>query len=260
MTGEAGRSMLRLRVIYDAHEVAFRKQEAAMAAEGNAIRCVRGCDACCRLMVTCSIPEALVMVHRMRLDGTLRAFIRAAPWSAVEEDLHRDGMTTLEWMTLEHPCVHLDTDAHECRVYEARPAACRGWAVVSDPALCAIPDSPVASPDRRPERDEVLLAAMALADDLQIPNVMLPLALAMKWACIIQADGTPALRRAIEGTAFANDHAITFYWAGMEFPDGRTFEEDADGWRCRVCATVTPADDGPPRCASCGMPHRTGAA
>lgn len=259
MAGEAGRAMMRLQVIYNEHEPRFRAQEAGMAAEGRPVRCASGCDDCCYLLVTCTIPEALAMVHRMRLDGTIKEFIRARPWERDEEDLHRDGMTNLEWMRMRRPCLHLDTATRTCRVYDARPAVCRQYAVVTDPALCAIPNSDIATPDRRQEREEVFVASMAIAADLKLPVAMLPLPVAMKWACIVYLDGAGALAAALRRTAFASGLAATFYWASLDTPDGRTFEYDGDGWRCRVCGDVTPDDGGPPRCASCGMPHRTGA-
>lgn len=109
-------------------------------------RCERGCNACCRLFVSVSYPEAATIVTQFP-DAVKRAHqaleaerdaVRALQKSLGISDMldgksHRDMAGA--WWALQRPCSFL-VDG-ECSIYAARPLTCRNYHVRTDPALCS---------------------------------------------------------------------------------------------------------------------------
>jgi Fe-S-cluster containining protein len=99
------------------------------SADSGAIQCRKGCDRCCRLPVEIWPQEAALLAAAARDAG-------------IELDrarLERQSRHTIEsWLrqpAADRTCVFLGDDG-ACRVYAARPNACRKLLVTSDPALC----------------------------------------------------------------------------------------------------------------------------
>jgi Fe-S-cluster containining protein len=108
---------------------AVLERDRARSADSGAIRCRKGCDLCCRLPVEIWPQEAALLVNAARDAG-------------IELDrarLERQSRHTVEsWLqqpAADRTCVFLGEDG-ACRVYAARPNACRKLLVTSDPALC----------------------------------------------------------------------------------------------------------------------------
>jgi Fe-S-cluster containining protein len=111
--------------------------------------CTRGCSACCRQFVSCTLPEATAILARYadvvdelrpRLREEVDAFLSVVASAGITEETVpgttvRDVLAGLWWQ--EHRACAFLSEAGDCRIYEARPAACRTYLVKSDPALCA---------------------------------------------------------------------------------------------------------------------------
>jgi Fe-S-cluster containining protein len=97
--------------------------------ESAGIRCGRGCSHCCRNPVEIWPQEAALLVEAARAAG-----IGLDP--ARLERQARHGID--DWQRqprADTACIFLGEDG-ACRVYEARPSACRKLLVTTDPALC----------------------------------------------------------------------------------------------------------------------------
>jgi len=102
------------------------------------ITCSEGCAHCCKQLVMCTLPEALLAVDSLRQDvwrwndlkSRLDEQVRwlMSPFSSVER-----------WFLTQRPCVFLRND--RCEVYENRPIMCRIQLVVSNPEECRPPIS-----------------------------------------------------------------------------------------------------------------------
>lgn len=126
--------------------------------------CVKGCAGCCRMLLTVSLEEtvaiAAIYPHKLRAKRkqlTAQSEKLKVLYTRVfgegpdvditnEQDLaayteKNDALCALWWAENE-PCVFLKED-NSCAVYDARPTACRGYYVVSDPELCFLPNSKV---------------------------------------------------------------------------------------------------------------------
>lgn len=111
--------------------------------------CTRGCAACCNQFVGCTLPEATAILARFgrlvdelapRLREERDAFISVAQEAGISAEAVpgttvRDVLAVL-WWEKRRPCVFLGEN-NDCRIYDARPAACRTYLVKSDPSLCA---------------------------------------------------------------------------------------------------------------------------
>src|SRR5262245_38625010 len=121
----------------------LRAFDARIAARVEAVRavrpdwpCRRGCDACCRSLAR---PLEMTAVEWARVDAAVSALDPAARATVAERVAAvRDGPTV---------CPYLDEIRGECRIYEARPLACRtyGFFVARDGAEhCSIIEEDVA--------------------------------------------------------------------------------------------------------------------
>jgi Fe-S-cluster containining protein len=97
--------------------------------ESAAIRCGRGCSACCRNPVEIWPQEAALLAQAARAAGIELDRAR------LERQARQSAASWHEQSEADRACVFLGADG-ACRVYDARPNACRKLLVVSDPALC----------------------------------------------------------------------------------------------------------------------------
>lgn len=128
------------------------------------ITCTRGCAHCCYQAIFCTAPEAALIYkeHRALVEGMLPALTaQAEAIEALAVHLERPEEITrgaevmakicVPWWERHEACVFLDTATNDCRIYSARPVACRAYAVISDPVHCASADPcevTIVSPDR----------------------------------------------------------------------------------------------------------------
>lgn len=106
--------------------------------------CTRGCNHCCRMLVRSSLAEgALLAAHLLQSTAWLSEIRELRLKLAEESDFIRSlpsGQKSVKYFEARKPCLFLDLQTGDCRIYSIRPAACRTYFVVSDPSLC--------SPDR----------------------------------------------------------------------------------------------------------------
>lgn len=164
------------------------------------VSCVKGCAACCRMLVPLSIPEALALREwvnsleseerqriRSRVDQTKAVLTsrglwqQLAAWCESIEPPNDEQAEALnrEYYSLQIACPFLE---HECcSIYEQRPAACRELLVSSPPELCAdVIKNPI-EPISVPVRMSTVLGL--LWQELTVtPATLIPLPLALDWA------------------------------------------------------------------------------
>lgn len=96
---------------------------------GHNVKCSRGCASCCKLHVSITREEAVLLLiavaqKRLRID-----------WAKLERQSAHRLATWKDQTGADRRCVFLN-DREECSVYEHRPAACRKYLVTSDPKNC----------------------------------------------------------------------------------------------------------------------------
>ncbi len=95
--------------------------------------CKAGCTHCCHILTSIGLAEGVALAERV-LDmglGSMLPKLRSAALAVCE-----DGITPFSYMDKKLPCVFLDGGL--CSVYQQRPAVCRFYYVMSDPALCSL--------------------------------------------------------------------------------------------------------------------------
>ncbi len=125
------------RIAVTAHWIvdARMKDLLATTENGRAVKCAKGCAACCHLHVGISPLEAELLCQVAEAEGIeidLARLARQAP---------KDDETWHELAPEDRACVFLGPD-RTCRVYEHRPGACRKYTVRSDPDLCDMSKHP----------------------------------------------------------------------------------------------------------------------
>jgi hypothetical protein len=105
------------------------KRDRERSAESAGIQCHRGCSHCCHGPVEIWPHEAALLVEAAREAGVELDEAR------LERQGHQTVATWRQQPAADTACVFLDGGG-TCRVYAARPNACRKLLVTSDPALC----------------------------------------------------------------------------------------------------------------------------
>ena len=124
----------------------YREADAAIAlqAKRNSAHlkqhpsCTKGCDACCHLLVSITLAEALYIVaactaYPKRREG-LRRVIREC--ERQRNLLSQDHIDHTTWFDLHEPCPFLVD--RKCSIYNERPVSCRAYVSYDDPKLCSI--------------------------------------------------------------------------------------------------------------------------
>lgn len=100
--------------------------------------CTKGCTWCCYQVVAVNLAEGVVLA---------REIMKRSDWKRIAKDMAVRAKQTPadvsreDYMYRKLPCPLLDTEEKTCRVYDVRPAACRFYYVITDPAYCS-PDDP----------------------------------------------------------------------------------------------------------------------
>jgi Fe-S-cluster containining protein len=135
-----------VRAVYEDFDVSVRDiVRRARAEEFVTVPCKTGCDACCYDIALATSFEADVVVdHVRRLPQTEQVAIRRAAkdWLAAmrraDIDLFEISPDVAGYARAHAACPLLNTQTHECRVYDSRPLACRGHFLANaNPSLCA---------------------------------------------------------------------------------------------------------------------------
>lgn len=96
---------------------------------GRKVQCARGCAHCCKLNVSITHEEAVLLLIAAEQKHV------AIDWAKVERQSPHRLATWKDQDPADRRCVFLN-GREECSVYEHRPAACRKYLVTSDPKNC----------------------------------------------------------------------------------------------------------------------------
>lgn len=94
------------------------------------IQCRKGCAHCCKIKVECSLLEAEYIYEYCKEEG-ITFDVERLKEQAKLDDVNEYTVSPFR------NCVFLGED-NACKIYEARPIACRNYLVVSDPAHCDV--------------------------------------------------------------------------------------------------------------------------
>ncbi len=96
-------------------------------------QCKKGCNACCHLRVSSSVPEVAALHYWMRKN--LSESQRAEIYCAIRECGYtsKQLLKTMPWIEKQKKCVFLQNE--NCAIYKFRPLACRGMNSL-DSKLC----------------------------------------------------------------------------------------------------------------------------
>lgn len=157
------------REVHGVMDSVLERDRSSSAASGD-IRCRRGCDHCCRGPVEIWPHEAALLVEAVRAAGMELDKARLERQSQYTPDNWRAQPLA------DRACVFLGDDG-ACRVYAARPNACRKLLVVSDPALCDADRHPPESVGRwfSWEAEMMEVAALEVFGGTLMPRLLLPL-------------------------------------------------------------------------------------
>jgi Fe-S-cluster containining protein len=99
--------------------------------------CHRGCDACCRIHATVSVPELVLLVQAIReqMSEPQQQVLRARVADRAQAIW---GHSSARRMVARIPCGLLEDDG-TCLAYEIRPGVCRSENSLEDPQRCGPP-------------------------------------------------------------------------------------------------------------------------
>lgn len=118
------------RALHLLYEMVRKKADEQDPIGTKMVSCRAGCNACCRIRVTVTKPEAQLLARRVAEGVTVdRALLERQ--AKAYEDLESWRELSME----DRMCVFMGEDAM-CRVYEDRPLMCRNYRVTSDPKNC----------------------------------------------------------------------------------------------------------------------------
>jgi Fe-S-cluster containining protein len=162
-------------------------------AEKFCASCTPGCAHCCYLLTSISLVEALLLVGHASRVPDIGARVQQAMTPLMDRKL-----TRLSYMQGHHRCVFL-TDDNRCGAYTSRPAACRYYYVVNDPADCAGPsDIVMIFVDLRPLQIGLLAHVIDLAASVGLPETQVPLPVGLWWALKLVNEGRAAFDEAVK--------------------------------------------------------------
>ncbi len=128
--------ILRLHKRVDAHH--------AKGHDLGRVSCTRGCSACCKQIVVAELSEAEYILERNPAAVT-RAAAKLLEQARIAAQLPGDldgeegtAAAADAYWQLDMPCAFLEDGL--CSIYEDRPIPCRTHFVLSDPALCGMPE------------------------------------------------------------------------------------------------------------------------
>jgi len=154
--------------------------------------CKKGCSSCCYQLVMTTIPEAMVVISHVMTNyhaaGQFVPQYNERGTRQVQQALELMAESSQEvratkWWNLQHPCICLTKDG-TCATYEARPPACRAYAVISEPEKCKEKDSKVLCCDVIPFEAMAFEVSNKVATEMRITNVLMPFPMALKWAVL----------------------------------------------------------------------------
>lgn len=205
-----------LAIIYD---VADRSMEHVVK-EGKRLNrpivCTKGCHACCNLLPTAMLAEALEMVLELKRNCPAERIVEiyAKLLHQTRWLLRRDARVN-DWWELQDPCAALHDGL--CSVYEKRPVMCRIYAVLTDPKSCEGPATgQVLRVNTGKIRDFAWESGSLVHAEYEVPNLFGPLPFLLLCAFNIHVRGIERFLAGIEGSVFADSKRNLVFWLRLE--------------------------------------------
>jgi len=181
----------------DLHEEASAAVAAGIEAAEEKCECSAGCTACCRGVISVSVPEAIYIFHAFAQDK-FRAARLPKIWERITDQvalLHK-GMSVADLLEKGVECVFLHDGG--CLVYNWRPVLCRARTSFDDPAKCAITDSEIYQLDVTPIAEKLHKVTGEIGRELRLSTAAMPLPIAFSFARSAFDEGLYALRDSLK--------------------------------------------------------------
>lgn len=157
------------------------------------VQCRTGCNHCCNLVVSTSLPEAMHMVVAI---GEARMLAMIPAWIVDAKFLAR--ATEQEVQNYWRPCSMLSTEGL-CSIYDQRPFSCRSHVSFSDPEQCSEPHLEHA----RLAGAHMLCAHYTLQlGNIGLPNAMAPMSYSLLAAALVEREGEGIIEKLRNTSAF----------------------------------------------------------
>jgi Fe-S-cluster containining protein len=169
---------------------------------GEDLSCAIGCAACCRHVISLSVPEAINLMGEFGKDHFRMKSFKAivTPKIAKQMILLQKGKTLDDLREQGGECVFLRDDG-SCLVHQWRPCICRVRTSFDDPHKCAFPTEEI----RRLDVDTIAArfsdVERRVGKDLRLPIVAMPLPIALTFARAAFTDGLYELRNSLKRLA-----------------------------------------------------------
>lgn len=170
---------------------------------GAEVQCREGCSACCYILATVTLPEAIHLVATLRDQG-----------HEFDSDSVRDqfesvidpSMDLTRWHHAQHPCIALDGD--RCAAYGARPQTCRAHYVISPRSQCSPPTQGYMGIDSRGFMDVGMPPLIQAAQQAGIPLAYAPLPFLVPIAIAAVDQGLDVATEKLRAMGMDSDEAM----------------------------------------------------
>lgn len=188
--------------------------------------CKVGCNNCCMLFATCTLPEGILIAETLLQKPDWRAMVPKLREAALKFCF--DGVRTDTYLDKKIQCVFLSEGL--CSIYEMRPSVCRFYYSVVDPANCDPDDHhrKVATIDASDIRDRLNIFAGIVANKLHTSDLVAPIPVMVLYCMymlvkhkLARKDDAEALRtldKAMEGVPTPSRY-IERYPSVLEDPE-----------------------------------------
>lgn len=212
------RGVRRLRVLYDYLDKTLDQGELERRS-GSKISCSKGCAACCRLPVSATIAEALLIFEALEKTGDkllLQSVMKEA--NAQADLVMAGGITKESWWAKQVACPLLGPSTNLCRAYDLRPEACRMHFVVSPMENCqpgAVDGNTLQLNFSETSKRQWMAEIMATNEELGVNSSPMPMGLALSLAAMLWHLGPDELRRRMKGSPLADTVSTVAFFTQM---------------------------------------------
>lgn len=170
---------------------------------GATIPCRLGCSACCYILATVTLAEAIHLVAALKIGG--HKFDHDAIRRQFEIVID-PAMDLPKWQDAQEPCVALVGD--RCAAYDARPLTCRAHYVVGPPEDCSPPAKGVLGIDSRGFLDIGMPPIMVASQRVGVPLSYGPLPFLVPIAITALDEGIDVAAKKLEAMGMADDESM----------------------------------------------------
>lgn len=174
-----------LKSLYAKHDAAIQVAATEMKAT-----CTVGCNNCCMLLATASLPEGILIAEELLKKPDWQSLVPVLV-SAAKEFCFK-GVNYKTYLDKKIQCVFLKEG--RCSIYAVRPSVCRYYYSIQDPKHCD-PDNPtrkVATINAGHIQHELNLFAAHVAIELKDQNISAPIPLMVLYGMYIVVESFKA--------------------------------------------------------------------